>query len=115
MAMSEAAKLFDSKQATSGSKQDAVNGAAMTVMKLMVQSKLSGAVGGGNSGGLGSMMSLVSLDFKDLEWTMTCVLLLGLQIFISKDNKSMDLLYLVMCIVVYYVTLDVTRCKRGIF
>lgn len=63
MAMSEAAKLFDSKQASSGSKQDAVNGAAMTVMKLMVQSKLSGAVGGGNSGGLGSMMSLVSSGF----------------------------------------------------
>lgn len=64
MAMSEAAKLFDSKQPSSGNKQDAVNGAAMTVMKLMVQSKLGSVMGGGNSGGLGGMMSLVS--FKDL-------------------------------------------------
>jgi len=61
MAMAEATKLFDkSGGATSGNKQDAVNGAAMTVMKLLVQSKFSGAVGGGNSGGLGSLMSLVS-------------------------------------------------------
>ena len=60
MAMAEATKLFDkSGGATSGNKQDAVNGAAMTVMKLMVQSKFSGAVGGGNSGGLGGLMSLV--------------------------------------------------------
>ena len=59
MAMAEATKLFDkSGGAASGNKQDAVNGAAMTVMKLLVQSKLSGAVGGGNSGGLGSLMSL---------------------------------------------------------
>jgi hypothetical protein len=60
MAMSEAAKLFDSKQPSSGNKQDAVNGAAMTVMKLMVQSKLNSATGGSNSGGLSSLMSLVS-------------------------------------------------------
>lgn len=64
MAMSEAAKLFDSKQTSSGNKQDAVNGAAMTVMKLIVQSKLGsmsgGLVGGGNSGGLSSLMSLAS-------------------------------------------------------
>ncbi|KIM47763.1 hypothetical protein M413DRAFT_439433, partial [Hebeloma cylindrosporum] len=59
MAMAEATKLFDkSGGAASGNKQDAVNGAAMTVMKLLVQSKLSGAVGGGNSGGLGGLMSL---------------------------------------------------------
>jgi hypothetical protein len=61
MAMAEASKLFDSAGgASSGSKQDAVNGAAMTVMKLMVQSKLSGAMGGGNSGGMGSLMGLAS-------------------------------------------------------
>ena len=60
MAMAEATKLFDkSGGGVSGNKQDAVNGAAMTVMKLLVQSKLSGAVGGGNSGGLGGLMSLV--------------------------------------------------------
>ena len=60
MAMAEATKLFDkSGGAASGNKQDAVNGAAMTVMKLLVQSKFSGAVGGGNSGGLGGLMSLV--------------------------------------------------------
>ena len=47
--------------AASGNKQDAVNGAAMTVMKLLVQSKFSGAIGGGNSGGLGGLLSLVRL------------------------------------------------------
>ena len=63
--MSEAAKLFDKKGASaSGDKQDAVNGAAMTVVKLLVQSKLSGGgssttVGGSNSGGLGQLLSLV--------------------------------------------------------
>nr|BAH22598.1 beta-flanking protein [Pholiota nameko] len=58
LAMAEATKLFDQNGAGSGNKQDAVNGAAMTVMKLLVQSKFSGAVGGGNSGGLGGLMSL---------------------------------------------------------
>jgi len=61
MAMAEASKLFDSSGgAASGNKQDAVNGAAMTVMKLVVQSKFSSAIGGGNSGGLGSLMGLAS-------------------------------------------------------
>ncbi|KDR85448.1 hypothetical protein GALMADRAFT_234327 [Galerina marginata CBS 339.88] len=61
MAMAEATKLFDqSGGAASGNKQDAVNGAAMTVMKLLVQSKFSGAIGGGNSGGMGSLMGLAS-------------------------------------------------------
>lgn len=62
MAMSEASNLFDSSGgAASGNKQDAVNGAAMTVMKLLVQSKMGGGViGGGSSGGLGSLMGLVS-------------------------------------------------------
>ncbi|KAF9479738.1 hypothetical protein BDN70DRAFT_878503 [Pholiota conissans] len=58
LAMAEATKLFDQNGAGSGNKQDAVNGAAMTVMKLLVQSKFSSAVGGGNSGGLGGLMKL---------------------------------------------------------
>ncbi|KAG9094324.1 hypothetical protein FS749_012691 [Ceratobasidium sp. UAMH 11750] len=62
LAMAEASKLFDSQGSSSGQKQDAVNGAAMTIMKLLVQSKMGGATttGGGNSGGLGSLMSLAS-------------------------------------------------------
>ncbi|TFY53887.1 hypothetical protein EVG20_g9928 [Dentipellis fragilis] len=61
MAMAEASKLFDkSGGGSGGNKQDAVNGAAMTVMKLLVQSKFSSAVGGGNSGGLGGLMGLAS-------------------------------------------------------
>ncbi|KAF8807822.1 beta-flanking protein [Phlegmacium glaucopus] len=61
LAMAEATKLFDkSGGAASGNKQDVVNGAAMTVMKLLVQSKMGGSVGGGNSGGLGSLMGLAS-------------------------------------------------------
>jgi branched-subunit amino acid transport protein AzlD len=60
MAMAEASKLFDrSGGASSGNKQDAVNGAAMTVMKLMVQSKMSGMVGGKDSGGLSGLMGMV--------------------------------------------------------
>ena len=63
MAMAEASKLFDqSGGASSGGKQDAVNGAAMTVTKLLVQSKFSGLTGGGNSGGIGGLMSMVSVD-----------------------------------------------------
>lgn len=67
MAMAEATKLFDkSGGAASGNKQDAVNGAAMTVMKLLVQSKFSGAgtTGGSNSGGLSGLLSLVSSTFS---------------------------------------------------
>jgi len=66
MAMAEAAKLFDKKGgSTTGGKQEAVNGAAMTIMKLMVQSKLGGGgSGGGSSGGLGSMMSMASHFLK---------------------------------------------------
>lgn len=63
--MAEATKLFDKTgDKTSGNKQDAVNGAAMTVMKLLVQSKFSGVgiTGGRDSGGLGSLLSLVSLE-----------------------------------------------------
>ncbi|KAF8167646.1 hypothetical protein B0H34DRAFT_645950 [Crassisporium funariophilum] len=69
LAMAEATKLFDkSGRATSGDKQDAVNGAAMTMMKIFFQSKFSEAVGGGNSGSPGGLMSLVgllSLSFVD--------------------------------------------------
>jgi hypothetical protein len=65
MAMAEATNLFESSGgAASGSKQDAVNGAAMTVMKLMVQSKFGG---GGSSGGLGGLMSLVSSCFTRIR------------------------------------------------
>lgn len=59
MAMAEASKLYDQHGANGGGKQDAVNGAAMTVMKLLVQSKFSSMTGGGNSGGLGSLAGLV--------------------------------------------------------
>lgn len=58
--MAEASKLFDSKGASGGNKQDAVNGAAEMAMKLLVKSKFSSMVGGGNSGGLGGLASLVS-------------------------------------------------------
>jgi hypothetical protein len=62
MAMAEATKMFD-KTGGTGNKQEAVNGAAMMVMKMLVQSKLSGSpIGGGsNSGGLGGLLSLVSI------------------------------------------------------
>jgi len=61
LAMGEASKLFDaSGGASSGGKQEVVNGAAMTMMKLVVQFKLGGGgmMGGGNSGGLGSLMGM---------------------------------------------------------
>ncbi|KAI0801094.1 hypothetical protein C8Q74DRAFT_1444828 [Fomes fomentarius] len=61
LAMAEASKLFDqSGGAASGNKQDAVNGAAMTVMKLLVQSKFGGGTGGKDSGGLGGLVGLAS-------------------------------------------------------
>ncbi|KAH7107057.1 hypothetical protein BKA62DRAFT_825636 [Auriculariales sp. MPI-PUGE-AT-0066] len=59
LAMSEAAKLFDSKGgAQSGDKQEAVNGAAMTIVKLLVQSKFGGGTTGGadQKPGLGSLL-----------------------------------------------------------
>nr|AKF12277.1 beta-flanking protein [Collybia nuda] len=69
LAMAEATKLFDKSGGTaSGNKQDAVNGAAMTVMKLLVQSKFSGGAattGGSNSGGLGGLLSLELEDTKN--------------------------------------------------
>jgi hypothetical protein len=59
--MGEALKLFESSGAQ-GNKQDAVNGAAMTMMKLMVQSKFSGGgiMGGNSSGSMSTIMGLVS-------------------------------------------------------
>lgn len=63
MAMAEASKLFDkSGGASSGNKQDAVNSAAMTVMKLLVQSKFKQTTGGSDSGGLSSLMGLVCIS-----------------------------------------------------
>ena len=61
LAMAEASKLFDkSGGSSSGNKQDAVNSAGMTIMKMMLKSKFSGTTGGKDSGGLGSLMSMVS-------------------------------------------------------
>ena len=60
LAMAEASKLFDKSGGSShGGKQDAVNSAGMTIMKLMVQSKFSGTTGGKDSGGLSGLMSMV--------------------------------------------------------
>jgi hypothetical protein len=61
--MAEATKLFDKTGGSaSGNKQDAVNGAAMTIMKLLVQSKFGGGTTGGkDSGGLSGLLSLVGL------------------------------------------------------
>jgi len=59
MAMSEGAKLFDQNGgAAQGGKQDVINSAAGTIIKLMLKSKMTGMTGGGNSGGLGSLMSM---------------------------------------------------------
>jgi len=55
--MAEALKLFE-KSGAQGNKQDAVNGAAMTMMKLMVQGKFSGA-GGTSSSSSSTLTSLV--------------------------------------------------------
>ncbi|GAA5920332.1 hypothetical protein JCM1841_004538 [Sporobolomyces salmonicolor] len=60
-AMSEAAALFDQNGGSAGGdKQTAVNSAAATAMKLLMKSQMSGMIGGGNSGGLGSMLSMAS-------------------------------------------------------
>jgi len=61
LAMAEASKLFDKHGgSTQGTKQDAVNSAGMTIMKLLVQSKFSGTTGGKDSGGLGGLMSMAN-------------------------------------------------------
>jgi len=63
LAMAEASKLFDKSGGSShGNKQDAVNSAGLTIMKLMVKSKFSGShtTGGKDSGGLSGLMSMVN-------------------------------------------------------
>ncbi|KAL1411716.1 hypothetical protein Q8F55_002682 [Vanrija albida] len=67
MAMSEAAKLFDkSGGAASGNKQDVMNSAGETVMKLLVQNQIQGALGGGGGGGggAGQLLGLASKFLK---------------------------------------------------
>ncbi|KAH8928989.1 hypothetical protein BT69DRAFT_362826 [Atractiella rhizophila] len=63
MAMSEAAKLFESTGGqAAGGKTDAVSSAGATMLKLIVQSKLkgAGAMGGSDSGGLSGLMGMAS-------------------------------------------------------
>lgn len=68
MALSEASKLFDkSGGAAGGQKQDAVNSAGLTIMKLIMKSQMSGAFGAGpatagtsSGGGLGQLMGMAS-------------------------------------------------------
>lgn len=90
LAMAEATKLFDGAGgASSGNKQDAVNSAAMTVMKLLVQSKFSGTTGGGNSGGLGSLMGMVRLRFRPviMSW-LTIPCLAGEQVLVNSSRQQ---------------------------
>jgi len=62
LAMAEASKLFDKSGGSAhGNKQDAVNSAGLTIMKLMVQSKFSGGhTTGGKDSGLSGLMSMVN-------------------------------------------------------
>lgn len=72
MAIAEAKKLFSKtggQTADGGNQQDVLNSAASTLMKLMVQSKMSGlmgsgggAAGGAASSGGGNMLSSASLS-----------------------------------------------------
>ena len=69
LAMAEATKLFDKQgSSTQGNKQDAVNGAAMTIMKLLFQSKFGAAptTGGKDSGGIGQLLTLVRINLLGL-------------------------------------------------
>ncbi|KIO31862.1 hypothetical protein M407DRAFT_241617 [Tulasnella calospora MUT 4182] len=60
LAMGEAAKLFNTSGGPStGGKQDVVNSATKTAMKLLLQSKMGGSTGG-SQGGLGSLLSMAS-------------------------------------------------------
>lgn len=62
-AMAHAGQLFDQKSAAgqaSGDKQDAMQQAGEAVMKLMVKHQVTSMIGGGGSGGLGSLMSLLN-------------------------------------------------------
>ncbi|SAM82615.1 uncharacterized protein UBRO_05142 [Ustilago bromivora] len=63
-AMSHAADLYDQKDGqgqAQGNKQDAVNQAAQMAMSLAMKnpSMLAGLIGGGNSGGLGALASML--------------------------------------------------------
>lgn len=61
-AMSQAGQLFDQKQQNgqaSGDKQDAMQTAGQAVMKLLIKNQVSGMIGGGQSGGLGSLAKLL--------------------------------------------------------
>lgn len=72
MAIAEAKKLFSKtggQTADGGNQQDVLNSAASTLMKLMVQSKMSGlmgsgggAAGGAASSGGGNMLSSASFS-----------------------------------------------------
>ncbi|KAF8338238.1 uncharacterized protein EI90DRAFT_2561759 [Cantharellus anzutake] len=59
-AMSEAANLFDSQGSNEGSKQDAVNSAALTVSKFLFQAKLKSTLGIGGGGVEGSVVNLAA-------------------------------------------------------
>jgi hypothetical protein len=59
LAMAQASKLFDDKSASgqaTGSKQDAMNSAGESAMKLMLKYKMNSAIGGGSSSGLSSLL-----------------------------------------------------------
>ncbi|KAG9051311.1 hypothetical protein FS837_009578 [Tulasnella sp. UAMH 9824] len=60
LAMGEAVKLFNNSGGpATGGKQDVVNSASKTMMKLLLQSKMGGSAGG-SQGGLGSLLSMAS-------------------------------------------------------
>ncbi|KIR56850.1 beta-flanking protein [Cryptococcus gattii Ru294] len=68
MAMSEAAKLFDSSGGNiQGNKQDAVTSAGQVIMKMMLKSQVSGMIGGSNSGGLSGLASMLSYLMKAVK------------------------------------------------
>jgi len=60
MAMQHASQLFDKSGGGSGAdKQSAMNSAATYAMQLLMKKEMSNFIGGGNSGGLGSIMGMV--------------------------------------------------------
>ncbi|UZJ52070.1 hypothetical protein CBS101457_001390 [Exobasidium rhododendri] len=62
LAMAQASKMFDDKSASgqaTGNKQDAMNSAGESVMKLMMKYKMNSMMGGGSSSGLSSLLSSV--------------------------------------------------------
>lgn len=57
--------MFDKSGGTaSGTKQDAVSSAGQVIMKLLIKNQVSGMMGGGNSGGLGGLMSMVGVSLS---------------------------------------------------